>query len=144
MKVILTGASGLLGHEIWKELARRQINSIGVYGNYAVESIDKKHQGIRSSVDLSDPTQVERLIFDEYPDVIINCAAFSSPDAVANNPELARKLNINLPERLAQLSHHLGAYFIHFSTDMVFDGQSETPYLGTDTPNPINQYGNQN
>ena len=56
-------------------------------------------------------------------------------------PREAERINVALPRTLAQLSTHLGARFIHISTDMVFDGLSEVPYRSTDMPCPINLYG---
>ena len=58
------------------------------------------------------------------------------------DPEHAKKINIDAAQRLAQISSHLGARFIHISSDMVFGGKDE-PYRSTDTPNPISEYGRQ-
>ena len=86
--------------------------------------------------------KLTRELLDEWPDAIINCAAVSSPDLVNQNPEGAAELNVNVARRLAEISSHLGARFIHISSDMVFEGREE-PYRSTDMPKPISEYGNQ-
>jgi dTDP-4-dehydrorhamnose reductase len=76
-----------------------------------------------------------------WPDVIVNCAAVSNPTRVDEDPNRAKIINVDLPKHLAQISTHLGARFIHPSTDMVFDGCSENAYRSTDMPSPRNLYG---
>ena len=138
MKVALFGASGLLGWSIYQELNRRGFNSF----QYCQQSYG---HGLASSfrcLDLLNEVKLTQELLDEWPDAIINCAAVSSPDLVNQNPEGAAELNVNVVRRLAEISSHLGARFIHISSDMVFEGREE-PYRSTDMPKPISEYGNQ-
>lgn len=137
MKIIVTGASGLVGHAFVREAARRRNEVIAISGSRDVSL----PAGVRGcSMDLSATAEIEALVLDEFPDVIVNCAAASSPAVVDADPALAEKVNVALPRHLAMLANHLSARVYHISTDMVFDGTTG-PYRSTDTPNPRNLYG---
>ena len=142
MKIIVTGISGLLGHALWKEAARRKHYCIGIYGSFPVRPIDTSFQQTLS-MDLTSTDQIQRLILDEFPDAVIHAAAISSPESVDTNPKLSEDINVKLPKKLAQLCHHIGSRFFHFSTDMVFNGQKNHFYKSTDLPNPTTLYAKQ-
>ena len=91
---------------------------------------------------LTDDKTLTRTLLDEWPDAIINCAAISSPDSVNKSPRESHALNVEATARLAEISAHLGARFLHVSSDMVFDG-TQSPYRSTDSPNPMSEYGRQ-
>ncbi|HKK19772.1 MAG TPA: SDR family oxidoreductase [Opitutales bacterium] len=138
MKILLTGASGLLGNAYAKAAVRR--------GHEVVALANKNlpaAPGLSRSLllDLRAPEALTSLCLEMWPDVIVNCAAVSSPAVVEADPKAAEKINVALPRHLAQLSNHLGARLIHISTDMVFDGRSEEPYRSTDMPAPTSLYG---
>ena len=98
-------------------------------------------RGVKNvSIDAADFAALQRLVLDVFPEAVVNCAAISSPADVDANPELANRLDAELPETLAVLADHVNARFIHLSTDMVFDG-SAAPYRNTDIPNPTTLYG---
>ncbi|WP_309387539.1 dTDP-4-dehydrorhamnose reductase family protein [Cerasicoccus frondis] len=137
MKIIVTGASGLTGAAFLREAARRKHDIIAV-SNTREAPLPPKTVG--RQMDLSSLVEIEALILEEFPDIIVNCAAISNPASVDANPELAEKINVALPRHLAMLSNHLSARFYHLSTDMVFDGM-EGPYRTTDAPSPRNLYG---
>ncbi len=145
MKVLLTGASGLVGHAaMHSALARgHEVFALG-HGRMPPLPVEAVAQGRARAlqVDLTNEHAIERLIFDYYPDAIINAAALSNNATVEAAPALGEKLNIALPRRLAQLSHHLSARFLHLSTDAVFDGEGG-PYRSTDMPAPRTLYGQQ-
>ena len=133
------GASGLLGSAVCREVLARG-HQLLAYSNHCWE--DRK-AGIKSTVlslDQFDP--VMRELFDQWPDALVNCAAISSPDSVKLNPEHAGLINVDCARRLAEVAAHLGARYIHISTDMVFDGTS-SPYRSTDQTNPLSEYGRQ-
>ena len=138
MKVALLGASGLLGWSVYQELNRRGFNCF----QYCQQPFGHGSTSSFRFLDLVDEVKLTRELLDEWPDAIINCAAVSSPNLVNQDPEGAAKLNVNVARRLAELSSHLGARLIHFSSDMVFEGR-EQPYRSTDMPKPISEYGNQ-
>lgn len=136
MKVALFGASGLLGWSIYQELERRGLVSF----QYSQQKVPEKNGDSFKSLDLTADELVTRELFDLWPDAIINCAAISSPDKVKKDPAHAYKINVEAAQKLAQISDHLGARFIHVSSDMVFGGKEES-YRSTDIPNPLSEYG---
>ena len=138
VRVALFGASGLLGWTINQGLKLRGFQTIP----YRLH--DDKNSVFESFrfLDLDDGSKVTRELLDLWPDAIINCAAISSPDVVNQDPKAARRINVSSAQKLAEISTHLGARFIHISSDMVFGGRDE-PYRSTDTPGPLNEYGNQ-
>jgi len=92
-------------------------------------------------VDLSDSTGLRELVRTVKPDVIINAAAYTNVDKAESEPELARAINANGPGILAEESKKINAVLVHYSTDYVFDGKKGSPYVETDTPNPLSVYG---
>ena len=143
MKILLTGATGLVGHAAMLAALDRGHEVLAVgrerLPNLPIEAAArKKAQAIQ--LDLTADHALDRLMFDYYPDAIINAAALSSQAAVEANPELAEKLDVALPRRLAQIAFHLSARFLHLSTDFVFDC-TNGPYRSTDVPNPRTLYG---
>jgi len=138
MKILLTGASGLLGNAYASAAVRRSHEVIALANKNAPVA-----GGLSRSLqmDLSAAETLTSLCLELWPDVIVNCAALSDPASVEAEPKLAEKINVALPRQLAQLSNHLGARLIHISTDMVFDGRSAEPYRSTDMPAPTNLYG---
>jgi len=136
VKVALFGASGLLGWSIHQELQRRGLVSF----QYSHQKVPEKNGDSFKSLDLTADELVTRELFDLWPDAIINCAAISSPDMVNKDPAHAYKINVEAAQKLAQISDHLGARFIHVSSDMVFGGKEES-YRSTDIPNPLSEYG---
>lgn len=139
MKVLVTGSSGLIGSVLVKSLLDRGHEVTALYHKHAPQLRGGKV--VAHSLDLTRPEQIERMVLDMFPDAIINCAAYASQDAVAKDEVAAQKVNVSLPRQLAMLSRHVGARFLHLSTDMVFDGSQEAPYRSTDKPNPLNLYG---
>lgn len=138
MKILLTGASGLLGNA-YAKVAIRRGHSIIALSSSREPIADGIEQSIK--IDARELEKITKLALEIWPDVIVNCAAISSPADVDTYPELAEQINVALPRHLSQLSKHLGARFLHISTDMVFDGLSEAPYRSTDMPSPTNLYG---
>ncbi len=74
-------------------------------------------------------------------ETVINCAAYTNVEKAESEPELAYKVNAEAVGRLGEFAKAAGAYVLHISTDFVFDGTSQRPYLETDATNPINSYG---
>jgi len=134
MRILITGTGGLLGSNLALEAASRHT----VFG--VDRSCPQKTTAFTPMVaDLLDPGVVERILDDTQPDWVIHCAAQANVDACEHDPENARKLNTELPRKLA---HHVargGARMLHVSTDAVFDGQ-KGEYGEEDPPNPLNIY----
>ena len=139
MKIILTGASGLLGSAFAKAASLRSHEVIGIVNSYnhPVDGLSSQN-----SLDLSDLAAIEAFTLEAFPDAVVNCAAISNPNQCDNDPALSDLINVRLPEKLALLSRHLFARYIHISTDQVFDGQNP-PYQINSTTSPTSLYGEQ-
>jgi len=137
MKIAVMGASGLLGSAVCREVLARGYKLLA-YSNRKWAEQKAGFETTSLPLDSFDP--VIRELFDQWPDVIVNCAAISFPDSVNQNPKYAYLINVEVARRLAEVSAHLGARHVHISTDMVFDGCA-SPYRSTDQTNPLSEYG---
>lgn len=137
MKLVVTGATGLLGREAVLSALRRGHKVVAVG-----RSTEPRFSGdVRSlQLDLLDAGRTSSLMLEEFPDAVINCAALPTVDGCEKDPSLARALNAELPARLAELAFHVGGKLVHVSTDMVFDGRSGQ-YGHTSSPSPLSCYG---
>lgn len=95
----------------------------------------------RSSVDLSSEEQVRSTIQRVAPEVILNAAAYTAVDKAESEPELAMAINAVAPRVMAEEALRLNALLVHYSTDYVFDGSKSSPWIESDTTNPLNRYG---
>jgi dTDP-4-dehydrorhamnose reductase len=91
--------------------------------------------------DLADTGAITARVRDMAPERIINCAAYTAVDAAEHDEATAGLINGVAVGVLAAVAHELGIPFVTFSTDYVFDGETDDPYTETDEPNPINAYG---
>jgi dTDP-4-dehydrorhamnose reductase len=89
---------------------------------------------------VTDAAAVERLILMERPSLVVNCAVLGV-DECERDPARARAINANAPRALAESANEVGAWFLHFSTNYVFDGEREGPYTEEDEPRPLSIYG---
>jgi dTDP-4-dehydrorhamnose reductase len=134
MRILVTGASGLLGINLALE-ASREHSVVGlVKDNRLKTNVFSVIQG-----DLLVPGTAERLLDEIQPDWVIHCAALANLDACEADPARAQQLNSEVPRQLAQLVARGGARLLHVSTDAVFDGQ-RGGYTEEDRPNPIGVY----
>ena len=74
-------------------------------------------------------------------DVIVNCAAYTDVEKAETDTEMANRVNGYAVGRLGRVARRTGIPLLHISTDFVFDGKKQTPYIETDIPNPVNEYG---
>ncbi|MFC6634872.1 dTDP-4-dehydrorhamnose reductase family protein [Microbulbifer taiwanensis] len=133
MKILITGASGLLGRSVFKLLdSNPELSVTGTAHSRAGDRLLR--------LDLNDSAAVRETLQKVQPHVVIHCAAERWPDRCAEDPDAAWKLNVRSTEELAQLCSGAGAQLVYISTDYVFDG-AEPPYSSDDRPNPINFYG---
>ncbi len=95
----------------------------------------------RAELDLEDGEAVMRSIESLRPATIINCAAYTAVDQAESNEDLAYRINAVAVGQLAEAALSVGAHFVTISTDYVFDGESEMPYVESSLPNPVNVYG---
>jgi dTDP-4-dehydrorhamnose reductase len=143
MRILIPGASGLLGLNMAVEAARIRQPAGGTC-SHSVTGVVNGHP-LRTgefeviTADLLLPGAVERLLEETQPDWVINCAALAVVDACEANPNLAYRLNVELPQKLAIHVARGGARMVHVSTDAVFDGQRGN-YTENDDPNPLSVY----
>jgi dTDP-4-dehydrorhamnose reductase len=95
----------------------------------------------RAAADLSRPETLRSIVLDHRPDVVIVAAAFTSVDGAESQEPLATRVNADAPAAIAAAAAELSAPIIHLSTDCVFDGEKDAPYVETDITGPINAYG---
>lgn len=132
-KVLITGASGLLGRAVKKEFERDAAwKVLGLAYSRAGGDLRK--------IDLSDFEAVRDVVNEFRPDVIVHAAAERRPDVVDNNIDLATKLNVDVSQNLALVAKASNSFLLYISTDYVFDG-NDPPYKPEDQPNPLNTYG---
>ena len=134
MRILLTGASGLFGLNFATAYSG-QHSITGVVNQQHL--MDTPFQVVQ--VELSKAGAGSALVEQMRPDLIINCAALANLDKCESSPDLAQRLNAELPGELAQAARQVGAKLVHFSTDAVFDGQRGN-YSEDDEPTPINIY----
>lgn len=95
----------------------------------------------RQDLDLRDFASVRQKVKDIKPRWVFNAAAYTSVDQAEKEPELAHALNATLPAVLAEAALAVDAGLVHFSSDYVFNGQSQRPYLESDATDPLSVYG---
>jgi dTDP-4-dehydrorhamnose reductase len=132
MKILLLGKNGQLGWELQRSLAPLG-EVIGLDRHGATES--------KLCGDLTDLQGLAETVRHVRPDVIVNAAAYTAVDKAESEPELAYVLNTRAPEVLAQEAAKLGALFVHYSTDYVFDGSGSEARTEADDTAPLNAYG---
>ncbi|XP_042223014.1 methionine adenosyltransferase 2 subunit beta-like [Homarus americanus] len=131
-RILVTGASGLLGRAVIKVLKEKEWKVVGI-------AFSRVGPGLRRC-DLTNEEDVSTLIKEEKPDVIIHAAAQRFPDIVENKYEETVLLNVKTSALIASIAHEIGCKMIHISTDYVFDG-SAPPYTVEDKCNPLSKYG---
>ena len=124
-KILVLGASGQIGKALKKDLVRWE----------EVKFLNRK------DLDFKNIELIESKIKDFEPDFIINTAAYTNVDGAEDFSDDAYQINSFAVDKLSKLANSYGAVLVHFSTDYVFDGQKNLPYLETDFPNPLSIYG---
>ena len=130
-KVLVTGALGQLGSEI-----RRLAD-----GNGNFLYTDYLGSGDILALDICDAEAVAACIAENNVGTIVNCAAYTNVEKAEDEPELCRRINCEGVAVLADAALRNKASLIQISTDFVFDGSKNIPYLETDTPSPLSVYG---
>jgi dTDP-4-dehydrorhamnose reductase len=95
----------------------------------------------REELSVTDPDSLERACAEHRPDVVFNCAAYNAVDRAESEPALAHQVNATGAANVAVACRKHGARLIHFSTNFVFDGALDRPYVESDLPLPISAYG---
>jgi len=125
MNILLLGSTGQLGWELNRTLFS--------FGNLIALDYPQ--------IDMSDPKNINSVVKEYNPSIIINSTAYTNVDKAETEPELAMAINGTGPGILAEEAKRISAALIHYSTDYVFDGLKGTPYTEEDLPTPISVYG---
>ena len=139
MKILLTGASGLVGSAFARAAAAAGHEVFGVVGRWS-ETVPGT-AGLLAR-DLADSTQAQALVQGIHPALIVNAAAVSEPAACEADPVKSRAVNVEFPAALAAVAARARIRLIHLSSEQVFDGEGG-PYAPDAPTNPLNLYGRQ-
>jgi dTDP-4-dehydrorhamnose reductase len=131
MKALVIGAAGQLGTATMARLNGPQNNSV----RFDVVPLT------RAEVDLTDAAALREKVLGLKPGIILNCAAYNLVDQAETDPKPALEVNAFAPRVLAEAAEELGATFVHYSTDFVFDGRGSRPYTEADPARPQSVYG---
>ena len=147
MKFFVTGVGGQLGHDVMNELNKRGHVGVG-------SDILPEYSGVQDgsavtgmpyvSMDITDEKAVEKVLCEEKPDVVVHCAAWTAVDLAEDEDkrDKVRAINAGGTQNLATVCKKIDAKMIYISTDYVFNGQGETPWLPDQKDYaPLNVYG---
>jgi dTDP-4-dehydrorhamnose reductase len=123
MRVLLTGARGLLGAAIVREFHDADVQAFG-----------------HDELDVGDEAAVADAVERARPDILVNCAAYNDVDRAEHEAAAALRVNALGVLALARAARLAGAVLVHYSTDFVFDGETDRPYTEEDPPNPRSLY----
>ena len=127
IKALVTGGNGQLA-QCLKDVVNHQ------------DELDVDFQDL-PDLDITNKQQLESYFLKNEFDYCINCAAYTAVDLAEEQSDLAYAVNAEGPNNLAKVCKKYQVKLLHISTDFVFDGKKQTPYLETDTPNPLGVYG---
>jgi dTDP-4-dehydrorhamnose reductase len=133
LRLLVTGAAGMLGHDVIRA---------GERADHELIPVDLP------DLDITDERAVSTLFERDRPEAIVNCAAWTDVDGAESNEDLARAVNATGAGNLARAAAQIGASLLHISTDYVFDGAApldevgrERPYVESDPTGPRSVYG---
>lgn len=136
MKVLVTGVCGQLGYDVMKELTKRGHEAVG---SDIQESSPNFSEYFKC--DITDSKAVEEVILKINPDAVIHCAAWTSVDKAEENKELVYKVNALGPKYIAEVCKKIGSKMIYISTDYVFNGEGNSPFVVDSPKEGISTYG---
>jgi dTDP-4-dehydrorhamnose reductase len=126
MRLVITGAAGMLGRDV--------VNAATLAGHDLTALA-------RPELDITDARAVKDAVVAARPDAVINCAAWTDVDGAESSREAALAVNGVGAGNVAAAAAAAGALIVHVSSDYVFDGSKGTPYVESDTTNPLSEYG---
>jgi dTDP-4-dehydrorhamnose reductase len=126
MRLIVTGAAGMLG---------RDLASAAAAAGHELTTF------ARADLDITDADRVEAAVREARPDAVLNCAAWTNVDGAETEIEAAFAVNGPAAGNVARAAAAAGAWTVHVSTDYVFSGEKRSPYLESDATDPRSQYG---
>jgi dTDP-4-dehydrorhamnose reductase len=124
MKVLVTGAAGLLGRSLLQSRTSHELSGL-----------------TRQDLDVTDREATRRVLGRLTPDAVIHCAALTDVDLAERDPRRAQLVNVQGTDNVTRAATEAGARLVYVSTDYVFDGGKRTPYVEDDLPRPLSRYG---
>lgn len=125
IKIVLFGKGGQVGWELQRILP--------LLGQVIAFDYD--------DLDLANLKELQTRLDELKPDLIVNASAYTAVDKAETERDVAMKVNRDAPGVMAEAVRRSGGMLVHYSTDYVFDGTKDSPYVETDVPNPLNVYG---
>lgn len=125
MRIALFGRNGQVGSELMRTLP--------MLGEVIAQD--------QEDVDLADAARLREALYALAPDVIVNAAAYTAVDKAETDEATAMKINAEALGVMADYARYNGSLLVHYSTDYVFDGEKDGPYIETDRTNPLSAYG---
>jgi dTDP-4-dehydrorhamnose reductase len=126
MKILVCGAGGMLGRDVVR----------------AAETANHEVVGLpRGDLDVTDAEAVAAAVSSAAPGAVVNCAAYTNVDGAEEAPEEAMRVNAEAARHVAAAAAEAGAAVVYPSTDYVFDGRRDAPYVESDEPGPLSSYG---
>lgn len=139
MKVLITGSNGLLGQKLLHKL-RTDTNTELIATSKGENRVSQKDGYTYISLDVTNKGEIERVIVEQKPHVVVNTAAMTNVDSCEDEKEACDTLNVDAVRYLADTCEKVDAHLIQISTDFIFDGE-DGPYKEEDKPNPLSYYG---
>jgi dTDP-4-dehydrorhamnose reductase len=124
--LVVIGANGTLGQAMLRQCEIRGLPAVGLR---------------RAELDITDSAAVQRVLGEISPWAVINCAGYVRVDDAEHDPAACAAQNTAAAEQIARTCTEIGAKLATFSTDLVFDGRKSKPYVESDQPHPLNEYG---
>lgn len=125
MKILIAGSNGMLGHDL-------------------IDVLKNKHELVLTTsktLDITDKNGVLEFVVDADPDIVINSAAYTDVDGCESNPDLAYSVNGDGVRNLALACKEVNCPLVHISTDYIFNGENDRPWVEDDDIGPISVYG---
>ncbi len=132
MKLLIIGASGVLGSRLFNDAIKKEWNTIGTYCSHECVGL--------SYLDVRDKNSLEKIFNLFKPEAVVMAGGITDVDLCTLKPKLAMDVNIKGTMNLVKKIKEYGSKLIYISTDYIFDGENG-PYKEDDKPNPINIYG---
>lgn len=126
MKVLVTGKTGQLGHDVLLELKKRGHEAVGTGS---------------ADMDITDEQAVRRVLLSERPGAVIHCAAYTAVDEAQDKETVCRSVNVDGTANIARACREIGSRMLYLSTEYVFSGEGTRPWEPDDTAEPLNVYG---
>ena len=126
MRIVILGSNGQVGSDLVQALRENDVDPIAL---------------TRKELDITEKATLRDELARHCPDIIVNCSVHHPVDECETNPDLSFAVNAIAVRDLGLAAKDIGATVVHFSSDYIFDGELERPYVEEDTPTPISVFG---